>query len=136
MVNWEQADGLEYTGISICIAPSIEFHCWNPSSRIQVSGESGIQLDNPTWNVFKNPNQKKSISTSARPNCPFQQLLRQIPAIKPVYVLFTICSTWALLSVLTGVGLTQSQALEGLGGNNFHQIPAPDPQFLAFICFN
>jgi len=30
-------------------------------------------------------------------------LLDKIPAIKPVYVLFTICSTWALLSVLTGV---------------------------------
>ena len=31
------------------------------------------------------------------------EALLQIPAIKPVYVLFTICSTWALLSVLTGV---------------------------------
>lgn len=30
-------------------------------------------------------------------------LLDKIPAIKPVYVLFTICSTWALLSVLTGM---------------------------------
>eukprot|EP00913_Durusdinium_trenchii_P032083 g30044.t2 len=30
-------------------------------------------------------------------------LLEKIPAIKPVYVLFTICSSWALLSVLTGV---------------------------------
>jgi len=30
-------------------------------------------------------------------------LLDKVPAIKPVYVLFTICSSWALLSVLTGV---------------------------------
>ncbi|CAE7251779.1 SCN1A [Symbiodinium pilosum] len=30
-------------------------------------------------------------------------LLEKVPAIKPVYVLFTICSSWALLSVLTGV---------------------------------
>jgi len=30
-------------------------------------------------------------------------LLEEVPAIKPVYVLFTICSSWALLSVLTGV---------------------------------
>ena len=33
---------------SICIAPSIEFHCWNPSSRIQVGNQESnliIQLE-------------------------------------------------------------------------------------------
>mmetsp|Transcript_37480 Transcript_37480/g.67794 ORF Transcript_37480/g.67794 Transcript_37480/m.67794 type:complete len:697 (+) Transcript_37480:82-2172(+) len=30
-------------------------------------------------------------------------LLEKMPSIKPVYVIFTICSSWALLSVLTGV---------------------------------
>lgn len=32
-----------------------------------------------------------------------EPLLEKMPAIKPVYVLFMICSSWALLSVLTGV---------------------------------
>jgi len=32
-----------------------------------------------------------------------QPLLKLVPSTKPVFVLFTICSSWALLSVMTGV---------------------------------
>jgi len=32
-----------------------------------------------------------------------EPLLTQVPVTKPVFVLFTICSSWALLSVMTGV---------------------------------
>ena len=50
---------------SICIAPSIEFHCWNPSSRIQVGNQESnliIQLEMSSKTQVK----KTSISTSAQ----------------------------------------------------------------------